>query len=68
MKETSKLNNLSENLTLKNLAQELSDNINKKVSATALTGTDKNVDIMKNFRNFIENDRLNYFEVEDYYL
>ena len=68
MKETSKITNLTENVTLKNLAQELRERNNKTISVTSLTGVHRNNDILKNFKTFIEKDRLNSFEVEDYYL
>jgi hypothetical protein len=48
--------------------QDLRERNNKIISVTSLTGVHRNNDILKNFRTFIEKDRLNSFEVEDYYL
>ena len=68
VKETSKLSNITENLTLKNLSQQLRDKINKTVSVTGFVSSDRNVDILQNYRTYIEKNRLNQFEVEDLYL
>lgn len=68
VKETSKFSNISDNLTLKNLSQQLRDKINKTVSVTGFVSSDRNVDILQNYRTYIEKTRLNQFEVEDFYL
>ena len=55
-------------MNLRGLAAEMGRNINKAVSATPLSGVNTNADMMQNYRKFIEFQRTNHFEVEDYYL
>lgn len=68
IKQTSKLSNISDNVTLNRLSQQLRDKINKTVSFTGFLSPDRNLDILQNYRTFIEKSRLNHFEVEDFYL
>ena len=58
--------NISENTTLRALSTDVNRVINN-TSTTALTHVEDQANILAKYDDFMKDDRLNSFKVEDYY-
>jgi hypothetical protein len=68
IKEAAKLKQVTQNLGLRKLSEQLRSNINNTASVTTLISTEHDLGTLQHYRQYLEKNRPNGFHAEDLFL